>query len=43
VSGPGVRTTAIVSTRNLAISDGLVTGEGRGFNGFAPYSLSFTL
>ena len=43
VSGPGVHTTAIVSTRNLVISDGLVTGQGSGRNGFASYSLSFTL
>ena len=43
VFGPGVRTVALVSTRNVVISGGLVTGEGRGFNGFASYSLSFTL
>ncbi len=43
VSGPGVHTTAVVSPRNLSISNGLVTGQGRGFNGFASYSLSFTL
>jgi hypothetical protein len=43
VSGPGVRTTAVVSTRNVAISNGLVTGVASGFNGFAPYTLSFTL
>jgi hypothetical protein len=43
VSGPGVHTTAVVSTRNLAVSNGLVTGQGRGLNGFASYSLSFTL
>lgn len=43
VSGPGVHTTAVVSTRNLVVSNGLVTGEGRGRNGFASYNLSFTL
>jgi hypothetical protein len=43
VSGPGVHTTAVVSTRNLVISNGLVTGEASGFNGFASYHLSFTL
>jgi hypothetical protein len=43
VSGPGVRTTAVVSTRNVAIFIGLVTGVASGFNGFAPYTLSFTL
>jgi hypothetical protein len=43
VSGPGVRATAVVSTSNLQVSDGLVTGEGSGFTGFSPYSLSFTL
>jgi hypothetical protein len=43
VSGPGIRTTAVVSSRNVAVSNGLVTGAGRGFNGFAPCSLSFTL
>jgi len=43
VSGPGVHTTAVVSTRNIVISNGLVTGEASGFNGFASYHLSFTL
>ena len=43
VSGPGVHTTAIVTTNNLSLSNGLVTGLARGFNGFRPYSLSFTL
>ena len=43
VSGPGIHTSAFVSTRHLALSNGLVTGQGRGFNGFASYSLSFTL
>jgi hypothetical protein len=43
VSGPGVHTTAVVSTRNLVVSNDLVTGQGRGRNGFASYNLSFTL
>jgi hypothetical protein len=43
VSGPGVHTTAIVTTNNLSLSNGLVTGVARGFNGFRPYRLSFTL
>jgi hypothetical protein len=43
VSGPGVHTTAIVNTNSLTLSNGLVTGVARGFNGFRPYSLSFTL
>ena len=43
VSGPGVHTTAIVTTNGLSFSNGLVTGVARGFNGFRAYSLSFTL
>jgi len=43
VSGPGVHTTAILNTNNVSLSNGLVTGVARGFNGFRPYSLSFTL
>jgi hypothetical protein len=43
VSGPGVHTSGVLSISNLAVSDGLVTGEGRGFSGSSPYSLSFTL
>lgn len=37
------RTTAVVSTSDLHVSDGVVTGEGAGFTGFSAYSLSFTL
>jgi hypothetical protein len=43
VSGPGVRTIAVVNSASLDVSNGLVTGEGGGFNGTMPYSLSFTL
>jgi hypothetical protein len=43
VSGPGIHTTGVLSISNLDVSDGLVTGEGRGFTGFSPYTLSFTL
>ena len=43
VSGPGVHTTGVLSISNLDVSDGLVTGVGRGFTGSSAYSLSFTL
>jgi hypothetical protein len=43
VSGPGVNTTASVSSRNLSVSDGMLTGEGTGSAGSSPYNLSFTL
>jgi hypothetical protein len=43
VSGPGIHTSGVLSISNLAVSGGLVTGEGLGFIGSSPYSLSFTL
>ncbi len=39
----GVHTTGVLSISNLDVSGGLVTGEGRGFTGSSPYTLSFTL
>jgi hypothetical protein len=43
VSGPGIRTSGVLIISNLHVSGALVTGEGRGFIGSSPYSLSFTL
>jgi hypothetical protein len=43
VSGPGIHTSAFVSTRHLSIAGGMLTGKGIGYTGFKSYTLSFTL
>jgi hypothetical protein len=43
VSGPGVDTTASVSSGGLSVANGMITGDGGGSTGSSHYDLSFTL
>jgi hypothetical protein len=43
VSGRGIHATVLVSPRNLQVSNGILTGQGRGALGFGSFTLTFTL